>query len=106
VLLGETFAVFFNIAYAIRQTFWDAGKGFAPRTADMTGAMAIAFAVVATIVVWVIAARTERSDHEQERLFQPSASARRCPAPGAWAPRTTASATSSPSASRAWRSSR
>ena len=39
----------------IRQTFWDAGKGFAPRTSDMTGAMAIAFAVVATIVTWVIA---------------------------------------------------
>lgn len=55
VLLGETFAVFFNVAYTIRQTFWDAGKGFAPRTADMTGAMAIAFAVVATIVTWVIA---------------------------------------------------
>ena len=55
VLLGETFAVFFNVAYAIRQTFWDIGKGFAPRIADMTGAMAIAFAVVATIVTWVIA---------------------------------------------------
>ena len=33
----------------------NAGKGFAPRTADMTGAMAIAFAVAATIVTWVIA---------------------------------------------------
>ncbi len=55
VLLGETFAVFFNVAYTIRQTFWDTGKGFAPRIADMTGAMAIAFAVVATIVTWVIA---------------------------------------------------
>ena len=55
VLLGETFAVFFNIAYTIRQTFWDTGKGFQPRVADMTGAMAIAFAVVATIVTWVIA---------------------------------------------------
>lgn len=55
VLLSETFAVFFNVAYTIRQTFWDAGKGFAPRTSDMTGAMAIAFAVVATIVTWVIA---------------------------------------------------
>ncbi len=58
VLLGETFAVFFNIAYVIRQTFWDIGKGFQPRIADMTGAMAIAFAVVATIVTWVIAGAT------------------------------------------------
>jgi len=58
VMLGLTFALFFNIAYTIRQTFWDAGVGFAPRTADMTGAAAIAFAVVATAVTWVIAAAT------------------------------------------------
>ena len=56
VLLGLTFALFFNIAYAIRQTFWDAGVGFALKTADLTGAAAIAFAVVATAVTWVIAA--------------------------------------------------
>lgn len=55
VLLGETFAVFYTVAYVIRQSFWDVGKGFAPRTADMTGAMSIAFAVVATIVTWVLA---------------------------------------------------
>lgn len=58
VLLGLTFALFFNIAYAIRQTFWDAGIGFAPKTADLTGAAAIAFAVVATAVTWVIASAT------------------------------------------------
>ena len=58
VLLGLTFALFFNIAYSIRQTFWDAGIGFAPKTADLTGAAAIAFAVVATAVTWVIAAAT------------------------------------------------
>lgn len=55
VMIGLTFALFFNIAYTIRQSFWDAGVGFALKTADLTGAAAIAFAVVATIVTWVIA---------------------------------------------------
>lgn len=58
VLFGLTVAVLYNIAYTVRQTFWDAGKGFTPKTADMTGAGAIAFAVVGAIVVWVIAAQT------------------------------------------------
>ncbi|MEJ2815172.1 MULTISPECIES: succinate dehydrogenase, cytochrome b556 subunit [unclassified Caulobacter] len=58
VLFGLTVAVLYNIAYTVRQTFWDAGKGFTPKTADMTGAAAIAFAVVGAIVVWVIAAQT------------------------------------------------
>jgi succinate dehydrogenase / fumarate reductase cytochrome b subunit len=55
VMIGLTLALFFNIAYTIRQSFWDAGVGFALKTADLTGAAAIAFAVVATIVTWVIA---------------------------------------------------
>ena len=58
VLFGLTVAVLFNIAYTVRQTFWDMGKGFTPKIADMTGACAIAFAVVGAIVVWVIAAQT------------------------------------------------
>ncbi|MBO9560859.1 MAG: succinate dehydrogenase, cytochrome b556 subunit [Caulobacter sp.] len=58
VLFGLTVAVLYNIAYTVRQTFWDLGKGFTPKTADMTGAAAIAFAVVGAIVVWVIAAQT------------------------------------------------
>ena len=58
VLFGLTVAVLYNIAYTVRQTVWDAGKGFTPKTADMTGAGAIAFAVVGAIVVWVIAAQT------------------------------------------------
>ena len=58
VLFGLTFALFFNLAYSVRQAFWDIGKGFQPQFADMTGAAAIAFAAVATVVVWVIAAFT------------------------------------------------
>lgn len=58
VLFGLTVAVLYNIAYTVRQTVWDAGKGFTPKVADMSGACAIAFAVVGAVVVWVIAAQT------------------------------------------------
>lgn len=58
VLFGLTFALLFNIAYTIRQTVWDTGRGFTPKVADMSGACAIAFAAVGSIVVWVIAAQT------------------------------------------------
>lgn len=58
VLFGITVAVFYNVAYIVRQSFWDLGKGFNPKTADATGLAVIAFAVVASIVVWAIAAAT------------------------------------------------
>ena len=58
VMLGMTFSIFYHLAAGVRHRFWDAGKGFEPKTADMTGAAAIAFAVVATLVTWIIAAKT------------------------------------------------
>ena len=57
-LLCLTVAVLYNIAYTVRQTAWDLGKGFTPKIADMSGACAVAFAVVGAIVVWVLAAQT------------------------------------------------
>jgi succinate dehydrogenase / fumarate reductase cytochrome b subunit len=56
VLFGLTVSVFFHLAAGLRHLVWDAGKGFEPRTADATGAGAIAFGVFAAIAVWVIAA--------------------------------------------------
>ncbi len=56
VLFGLTFSIFFHMANGVRHLAWDAGEGFEPRTADMTAAAAIAFAVTATVAVWVIAA--------------------------------------------------
>lgn len=56
VMFGLTFAVFYHLASGVRHLAWDVGAGFTPRTADMTGAAVIAFAVVATLAVWVIAA--------------------------------------------------
>ncbi len=49
-----TFSIFYHLANGVRHLAWDAGKGFQLRTADMTAAAVIAFAVTATIAVWVI----------------------------------------------------
>jgi succinate dehydrogenase / fumarate reductase cytochrome b subunit len=58
VLFGLTFAIFYHLANGVRHLAWDAGEGFDPKTADMTAAAAIAFAVTASVAVWVIAAMT------------------------------------------------
>ena len=55
VLFALTVSIFFHLAAGVRHLAWDLGVGFEPRTAEMTGAASIAFAVVAAIVVWVIA---------------------------------------------------
>lgn len=52
ILFGLTVMLFFNLAYNVRQAFWDMGKGFLPKTANATSWAIIAFAVVAAIVVW------------------------------------------------------
>jgi succinate dehydrogenase / fumarate reductase cytochrome b subunit len=52
ILFGITVMLFYNLAYNIRQAFWDMGKGFALKTADATGLACIVFGVVAAIVVW------------------------------------------------------
>ena len=58
VLFGLTFALFFLVASNLRHLMWDTGRGFAPKTADMITIAGIAFALVATAVVWVIAGQT------------------------------------------------
>ena len=58
VLFGLTVSVFYHLAAGVRHLAWDAGKGFQPKTADATGAAAIAFGLVAAIALWVVAAMT------------------------------------------------
>jgi len=58
VLLGLTFALFFVAASNVRHLLWDTGRAFSPRVADMITIAGIAFALVATLVVWVIAGQT------------------------------------------------
>lgn len=52
VLVGLTFMLFFNLAYNVRQAFWDMGKGFQLQTANATCVAIISFAAVVTVVLW------------------------------------------------------
>ena len=56
VLFAITVSLFFHMANGVRHLFWDVGKGFAPRTADRTAWLALAFGLVAAFAVWVFAA--------------------------------------------------
>ena len=58
VLFGLTVSVFYHLAAGLRHLAWDAGAGFQPRTANMTAVAAIAFALVASVVVWALALQT------------------------------------------------
>ena len=54
-LFGLTVCLFYHLANGVRHLWWDAGKGFEPKVADMTGAAAIAFGVVAAVAIWLVA---------------------------------------------------
>jgi len=56
VLFGITVALFFHLANRLRHLAWDVGKGFAPRTADVTAWAALVFGLVAAVAVWIVAA--------------------------------------------------
>ena len=56
ILFGVTISAFFHMANGVRHLVWDAGKGFEPRTADLTAWIALAFGLVAATAVWAIAA--------------------------------------------------
>ncbi len=58
VLFGLTVCVFYHMANGVRHLVWDMGKGFLPKTADFTGVVVIAFALVAALVVWALALLT------------------------------------------------
>lgn len=58
VLFGATVSIFYHLANGVRHLMWDAGSGLNIKTADMTSAAAIAFAIALSIAVWVIAFMT------------------------------------------------
>ena len=58
VLFGITGAIFYHLAAGIRHLVFDSGKGLQPQTANMSAVACIAFAVVATLVVWALAIST------------------------------------------------
>lgn len=53
-----TLSAFYHLANGVRHLAWDAGYGFAPRTATQTAWWVIAFAFVATVGLWLLIART------------------------------------------------
>jgi succinate dehydrogenase / fumarate reductase cytochrome b subunit len=55
ILFGLTVSFLYHLANGVRHLFWDAGKGFTPKTADTTGWAAIVFGVVAAVLIWIIA---------------------------------------------------
>lgn len=54
VLFGLTFMLFFNLAYNVRQAFWDMGKGFQLAQANAGSVAIIAFAVATTLAFWAV----------------------------------------------------
>jgi succinate dehydrogenase / fumarate reductase cytochrome b subunit len=56
VLFGFTLAVFFHLACGVRHLIWDLGKGYAKGVASASAWAAFAFAVVASVAVWAVAA--------------------------------------------------
>ena len=57
-LFGITFSVFYHLAAGLRHLAFDVGLGFSPRMASLTAVAAMAFAIVASLMVWFIAWRT------------------------------------------------
>jgi succinate dehydrogenase / fumarate reductase cytochrome b subunit len=56
VMFGLTVSVFYHLANGIRHLTWDTGEGLDIKTANATAAVAIAFAIAASLAVWAIAA--------------------------------------------------
>jgi len=58
VMLGLTVCVFYHLANGVRHLVWDAGVGFAPKTATAVSVAILAFTAAATAAIWAIAAMT------------------------------------------------
>ncbi len=58
VMFGLTLSAFFHLAKGVQHLIWDVGRGYKVQTASMGAMVCIAFAVAATLVVWIIAAMT------------------------------------------------
>ena len=58
VLFGMTVSLFYHLANGIRHLAWDFGHGYDLKTANFTAVVVIAFAVAASVAVWVLAAMT------------------------------------------------
>jgi succinate dehydrogenase / fumarate reductase cytochrome b subunit len=58
VLFGLTLSAFYHLANGVRHLTWDTGHGLDVKSANSSAVVAFAFAIVATLAVWVVAAMT------------------------------------------------
>jgi succinate dehydrogenase / fumarate reductase, cytochrome b subunit len=58
VMFGLTLSFFYHLAAGIRHMVWDLGYAMAVRSANALSVASFAFAIAATLAVWVIAALT------------------------------------------------
>ncbi|MCR5873617.1 succinate dehydrogenase, cytochrome b556 subunit [Phenylobacterium sp. J426] len=58
VLFALTLAAFYHLGNGVRHLTWDLGFGLDVKSANASGVGVIAFAVAATLAVWVIAGMT------------------------------------------------
>jgi succinate dehydrogenase / fumarate reductase cytochrome b subunit len=58
VMFGMTVSFFYHLAAGIRHVIWDLGHGLTIKTANAMTVVTFAFAIAATLAVWVIAAMT------------------------------------------------
>ena len=58
VMFGLTLSAFFHLAKGVQHLIWDLGAAFRLPAANAGAVAVIAFSVVATLVVWIIAAMT------------------------------------------------
>ena len=57
-MFGFTLAAFYHLGNGIRHLVWDAGHGLDIKSANASAVATFAFAIVATLAVWAIAAMT------------------------------------------------
>ena len=58
VMFGLSASYFFHLANGVRHLVWDTGHGLDVKSANASAVLVFAFAIVATAVVWGIAAMT------------------------------------------------
>lgn len=58
VMFGLTVSLFYHLANGIRHLVWDTGHGLDVKSANASAVLVIAFALAASIAIWVIAAMT------------------------------------------------
>jgi succinate dehydrogenase / fumarate reductase cytochrome b subunit len=53
-LIGWSFAFFLHLANGVRHLFWDIGRGFEIRQANASAWFVLVFAVVMTVIFWMV----------------------------------------------------